>query len=300
MIDEDAATELKIYIDNDGDLYRRQTTSILKNLATKKARGEYKHDLAVKAFGYLVEAGAKKYAKEFGSPDQPWHQMFDAATRRAVAEKLTKDFEGEYALGNYDRLLPKKYQKEMQQYFEAKASPKKYVSAMPDFPKRPPGTALAERIGKKSEGHARKKIAWRLPEGLVVAWAPANQAYFALWPAGEPLRDQQVLKIADADEMDAWLRETYGHPYGRAGSHASHSRRRMSGGRHEAMHDPVVLRSSTDRQLRSFYADEKQDVARARAEAHRRGFELHATKKSASQLDREIAAHVPAWRRGGR
>ena len=110
-----AATELQLYIDNDGDLYRRQTSSILKNLATKKARGQYKHDLAVKTFGYLVEAGAKKYAKEArehsaGRFDPPWHKMFGTATRKRVATELTSDFEGGYALGNYDQLLPRKYQ----------------------------------------------------------------------------------------------------------------------------------------------------------------------------------------------
>jgi len=110
MTDSHAATELELYIDNDADLYRQQTTPILKNLATKKARGEYKHDLAVKAFGYLVEAGAKKYVKEFGTPDFPWHKMFDVPTRRAVAESFAKSFETEFALGNYDQLLPKKYQ----------------------------------------------------------------------------------------------------------------------------------------------------------------------------------------------
>jgi hypothetical protein len=106
-----AATELEQYIENDADLHRQQHTSILKNLATKKARGQYKHDLAVKLFGYLVESGAKKYAKAFGSPNQPWHKMFDVPTRKRVAEELTKSFEAEYKLGNYDNLLPKKYQK---------------------------------------------------------------------------------------------------------------------------------------------------------------------------------------------
>lgn len=110
MSDPHAATELKLFIDNDGTLYRSQTTSILKNLATKRARGEYRHDLAVKAFGYLVELGAKKYAKEFGG--EPWHKMFDVGTRKLAAEALTQDFEGEAALGNYDDLLPKKYQKQ--------------------------------------------------------------------------------------------------------------------------------------------------------------------------------------------
>jgi hypothetical protein len=110
MTDAQAATELKLYIDNDGSLYRGLTTSILKNLATKRARGEYRHDLAVKAFGYLTEAGAKKYARKFGSSDQPWHKMFPAGTRKQAAEVLTRDFEAEAALGNYDHLLPKKYQ----------------------------------------------------------------------------------------------------------------------------------------------------------------------------------------------
>lgn len=108
MIDTDAARELELYVENDADLYRQQTTSILKNLATKKARGEYKHDLAVKAFGYLMEAGAKKYAKEFGGT---WNQMFSPETRREVARRFAKEFETEYSLGNYDQLLPKKYQK---------------------------------------------------------------------------------------------------------------------------------------------------------------------------------------------
>lgn len=109
-IDQHAADELKLFIDNDADLYRHQTTSIHKNLATKKVRSQYQHDLAVKLFGYLVEAGAKKYAKEFGGT---WNHLFNVPTRKAVAEELTREFETEFELGNYDKLLPKKYQKEM-------------------------------------------------------------------------------------------------------------------------------------------------------------------------------------------
>ena len=111
--DMDAAAELKNFIDNDADLYRGMVVAIRKNLATKKVKSQYQHDLAVKAFGYLVEAGAKEYVKEFGTPDQPWHQLFDVPTRKAVAEELANDFEGEFELGNYDNLLPKKYQKEL-------------------------------------------------------------------------------------------------------------------------------------------------------------------------------------------
>ena len=221
MTDTHAATELEQYIENDADLHRQQHAPILKNLATKKARGEYKHALAVKLFGYLVESGAKKYAKAFGSPNQPWHKMFDVPTRKRVAEELTKSFEAEHALGNYDNLLPKKYQK-----------PDKVSAA----------------------SHARKKkVSWKAPESLKIVWSPVNIAWFALWPGKGRIQDQQVLKIADTDAMHSWLRETYGEPYGRVGASRAHS----------------TMSSASAR------------------------------KKSSSQLNREIANVVPAWR-GGR
>ena len=104
---ESIVAELEQFAVNEADLYP-QRQAIEKSLAAKKARGVYKHDLAVKHFGYFVEAGAKKYAKEFGGT---WHKLFDVPTRRAAAENLTRAFEAEYKLGNFDRGLPKKYQK---------------------------------------------------------------------------------------------------------------------------------------------------------------------------------------------
>ena len=195
MIDGQAATELKLYIDNDSQLHRAQHVPIQKNLATKKVRSQYKHDLAVKLFGYLVESGAKKYTKEFGTPNHPWHKMFDVPTRKRVAEELTRDFEGEFELGNYDRLLPKKYQAEM-------------ITGT----KRMPG-----------RGHATKKsssrgVKWKVPEGIKVSWSVPNNAWFVLWPASAPLKNQQVLKIANTEDLNSWLRERYGDAYGRIGS----------------------------------------------------------------------------------
>jgi hypothetical protein len=152
MPDTQAAHELKLYIDNDGSLYRAMTTSILKNLVAKKARGQYKHDLAVKGFGYLTEAGAKKYAQEFGTG--PWHKMFDVSTRKQVAEKLTRDFEEVFAEGNYDRLLPKKYQKAGSSGHARKKSglgawPMKY-----DPPR--PSTSTGTRAGRLKGTEARR------------------------------------------------------------------------------------------------------------------------------------------------
>jgi len=108
--DNEAARELQMFIDNDGDLYRQQTVSIHKNLMAKRARGVYNPQLAAKAFMYLAEAGAKKYAKDLGS-DTNWHNIFDVATRRLVAENLRDEFIAEAEVGNYDEYIPKKYRK---------------------------------------------------------------------------------------------------------------------------------------------------------------------------------------------
>lgn len=109
-VDPGAARELDLFIRNDGDLYRQQHIPITKNLITKMARGTYDSEKAVKMFMYLAESGAKKYKKEFGD-ELKWHEMFNVATRREVAKSLRNSFETEAELGNYDHLLPKKYQR---------------------------------------------------------------------------------------------------------------------------------------------------------------------------------------------
>ena len=103
------ATELKTFTENDGQIYRSLTTSILKNLATKKASGKYDHDKAVDLFMYLAETGAKKFVQEFGGG--LWHDVFPVTVRRLAAAEWRDEFETEYGYGNYDNLLPKKYQK---------------------------------------------------------------------------------------------------------------------------------------------------------------------------------------------
>ena len=110
-LDQHAATELRLFVDNDGELYRQQTTPIHRNLATKMARGTYVHAGAVKLFMHLAESGAKKYAREFGD-GIPWNVTFSVPTRRAAAEVWASEFETEYALGNYNHFLPKKYQRQ--------------------------------------------------------------------------------------------------------------------------------------------------------------------------------------------
>lgn len=107
-LDEDAVRELQLFIENDGDLYRGQYTSILKNLALKVAQGVYEHELAKKMFMYVVDSGAKKYVQEFGD-GRSWHKMFSMDVRQAIAANLADAFRTEWNLGNYAHLMPLKY-----------------------------------------------------------------------------------------------------------------------------------------------------------------------------------------------
>jgi len=86
-VDKDAARELELYIDNDGQLYNSQYLPILKNLSKKFAKGKYDKKLAVKLWMYLVDAGAKKYHKENGGMGK-WNDMFNKATRLVTATEL--------------------------------------------------------------------------------------------------------------------------------------------------------------------------------------------------------------------
>lgn len=109
--DESVVAELKLFTENDADIYRQSTTPIIRNLMTKRARGLYDHDKAVKIFMYLAEAGARKYAREHGGGEHEWSKIFPANVRRKAAEEWRDEFETEADLGNYDNatFLPKKY-----------------------------------------------------------------------------------------------------------------------------------------------------------------------------------------------
>jgi len=108
--DKAAIQELVLTTENDGNIYRQTTQPILKNLATKKAQGKYDNEKAVQGFMYLAEAGARSYARNFGDSENNWHVIFPIAVRRAAATHWRDEFEKEYALGNYEDLLPQKYQ----------------------------------------------------------------------------------------------------------------------------------------------------------------------------------------------
>ena len=81
------AEDLVMYIENEGDLYRSQTVPIYKNLARKMNNGTYDHELSVKLWMYLVDAGAKKYVSEMDM-GLPWHKAFPKPVRLEAATEL--------------------------------------------------------------------------------------------------------------------------------------------------------------------------------------------------------------------
>ena len=100
------ARELQLYIENDYDLDRRQHEPIIRNLMRKRAAGKFDMRKSIKLWGYLVESGAKKYAKQFGN-ERDWSRMFNPRERQLVATRMARRFKDEADLGNYDNFLPK-------------------------------------------------------------------------------------------------------------------------------------------------------------------------------------------------
>ena len=94
--------ELFLFIENDEQLYRTMYMAMIKNLSKKKIKGVYDSELAIKGFMYLVEAGAKKYINENGSPGDKWFEMFDMESRKETAKDFRDKFEREFENKEYD------------------------------------------------------------------------------------------------------------------------------------------------------------------------------------------------------
>jgi hypothetical protein len=123
-----AARELELHIVNTGRLFdeRSQAESIRQTLLRKMKRGTFDEERSVKAWEYLVEAGAKDYAKEHAE-QRDWHRIFSVATRHAVAESLAKSFATEARLGNWELTrnadTPERHRRRSQRMVERMPAP---------------------------------------------------------------------------------------------------------------------------------------------------------------------------------
>tara|TARA_B100002003_G_scaffold249043_1_gene284311 strand:+ start:1343 stop:1666 length:324 start_codon:yes stop_codon:yes gene_type:complete len=86
---KDEVNELKLYIENDPNLYKQKLIPIVKNIQRKMKSGKYDHKKAPKLWKYLVDEGVKKYAKEF--PDV----KFSKQEREAVAQEFADEYKDE-------------------------------------------------------------------------------------------------------------------------------------------------------------------------------------------------------------
>lgn len=103
-VDEHAAHELELYIENDSRLYN-QKKSIIENIKKKMIAGNYDSKLAPKLWRYWVDSGATLYCKDYG---MRLADTFTVATRDAVAKGLAEDYEKTIRNGEYGPVTPKK------------------------------------------------------------------------------------------------------------------------------------------------------------------------------------------------
>ena len=100
------ARELSLYATNDRNMRFGMVDSILRNLATKRAKGTYGAEKALKAWERVADYAARQYAKEFCGPGFDLRQ-FSKATRRLAAQEIAEyygDMLGELtALARLDR-----------------------------------------------------------------------------------------------------------------------------------------------------------------------------------------------------
>lgn len=111
------ADSLIILIDND-QRFANIRQAVDKQLALKKVRGVYDHEMAVKAFAFLAEEIAKYAEKSHASweerPQRPWHLAYPANARRELQQELAHRFETKWSIPAervyLEKELPKKYQ----------------------------------------------------------------------------------------------------------------------------------------------------------------------------------------------
>ena len=88
-VDENMVRELKLYIENESDLYRQKIIPIVKNVQRKMKSGKYDHNKAPKLWMNLVTAGVKKYKKEFPGV------KFTKQEKEAVAQEFADEYKDE-------------------------------------------------------------------------------------------------------------------------------------------------------------------------------------------------------------
>ena len=85
--------EVFLFVDNDGEIYRGMIRPLINNYARRLVKGDLDAVKAVKGFVHPVEAGMKKYAREFGPAH--WYDLLTVEERKRVATALLASYSDE-------------------------------------------------------------------------------------------------------------------------------------------------------------------------------------------------------------
>ena len=100
----DLDDEVFMYIVNDGQIYRSQTTCIIDRLRWFKMRKKYDHHKAVRAFKHLADRGCKEYHEKFmrnnGLYKHHWYGCFPVLYRERLANHLLDYYDEALRLGD--------------------------------------------------------------------------------------------------------------------------------------------------------------------------------------------------------
>lgn len=101
-VDRAAKDDLRLFIDNDADLYRQQFIPMVKNMKRKMKSGKFDAGKAPKLLLYLVDNGARKYIKEVSGGVGTVKDLFPKALRQELAKEMAKDMQTAIEIGEYD------------------------------------------------------------------------------------------------------------------------------------------------------------------------------------------------------
>lgn len=102
--ESDASRDLRMYGDNDSDLYRQSYTPIVNNLGQKMDKGVYDSSSAATLWGYHADRVAQalgKYNNQSGNDSRPWHQQFPTSVRREAAANWEREERPNIASGEH-------------------------------------------------------------------------------------------------------------------------------------------------------------------------------------------------------
>jgi|SRR5262245_54155048 len=102
--DQHAATDLELYLLNDGQIHIMHD-AVRVNMLRKLKRLKYDSELAVKAFLHVADAAAQRYTKELRTPQTHGsYGLFSPQVRRYVARELRDRFEAAGKAGELSHL----------------------------------------------------------------------------------------------------------------------------------------------------------------------------------------------------